>query len=70
VTLFSRFRSQPSGNTGGQKGTLKLPLLILELFVPPVLHSIFPFLPYYTSLQEYSIFRNILSLACLLPVMV
>jgi len=25
VTLFSRFRSQPSGNTGGQKDTLRLP---------------------------------------------
>jgi len=24
VTLFSRFRSQPSGNTGGQKDTLRL----------------------------------------------
>jgi len=25
VTLFSRFRSQPSGNTGEQKDTLRLP---------------------------------------------
>jgi len=25
VTLFSRFRSQPSGNTGGQKDALSLP---------------------------------------------
>jgi len=25
VTLFSRFRLQPSGNTGGQKDTLRLP---------------------------------------------
>jgi len=24
VTLFSRFRSQPFGNTGGQKDTLRL----------------------------------------------
>jgi len=25
VTLFSRFRSQPSGNSGGQKDALRLP---------------------------------------------
>ena len=25
MTLFSRFRSQPSGNTGGQKNILRLP---------------------------------------------
>jgi len=25
VTLLSRFRSQPSGNTGGQHDTLRLP---------------------------------------------
>ena len=39
-----------------------LPLLILELFIPPLLHNFFSFLPYYTSLQEYLIYQYIVSL--------
>jgi len=38
-----------------------LPVLILELFIPPLWHKTFSFLPYYTSLQEYLILKYILS---------
>jgi len=46
-----------------------LPLLILELFIPPFCTIVFSIPTYHTSLQEYFIYQYILSLTCLLPVM-
>jgi len=47
-----------------------LPLLILELFVPPLLHNFISFLPYITRVCSNIWSANILFLTWLLPVTV